>query len=82
MHGWGRPGEELGLLIDGTLAERLQLLGSENRRLLEHAIALQSRVIETIASAALPRAAAPGYGAMGRTRMLRQPPPLAVSARA
>jgi hypothetical protein len=73
-------GEERG--TTAALAERLQLLGSENRRLLEHAIALQSRVIETIASAALPRAAAPGYGAMGRTRMLRQPPPLAVSARA
>ncbi|WP_353210503.1 hypothetical protein [Rhodovarius sp.] len=73
-------GEERG--TTAALAERLQSLGSENRRLLEHAIALQSRVIETIASAALPRAAAPGYGAMGRARMLRQPPPLAISARA
>jgi len=64
-----------------ALATRLQSLGAENRRLLEHAIALQSRVIETIAGAALPRAAAPGYGALGRTRSLRQPPPLAISAR-
>lgn len=64
-----------------ALAERLQALGAENRRLLEHAIALQSRVIETIAGAALPRAAAPGYGAMGRARVLRQAPPMAVSAR-
>lgn len=73
-------GEERG--ATAALAERLQSLGSENRRLLEHAIALQSRVIETIAGAALPRAAAPGYGALGRARMLRQPPPLALSARA
>ncbi len=64
-----------------ALAARLQTLGAENRRLLEHAIALQSRVIETIAGAALPRAAAPGYGAMGRARALRQAPSLAVSAR-
>lgn len=64
------------------LAGRLQSLGAENRRLLEHAIALQSRVIETIAGAALPRAAAPGYGALGRMRSLRQAPALAVSARA
>ena len=63
------------------LAQRLQSLGAENRRLLEHAIALQSRVIETIAGAALPRAAAPGYGAMGKMRTLRQAPPLALSAR-
>jgi hypothetical protein len=73
-------GEERG--TTAALAERLQSLGAENRRLLEHAINLQSRVIETIANAALPRAAAPGYGALGRARKLRQPPPLAVSARA
>ncbi len=64
------------------LATRLQALGAENRQLLEHAIALQSRVIETIAGAALPRSAAPGYGALGRMRSLRQAPALAVSARA
>ena len=64
------------------LAGRLQSLGAENRKLLEHAIALQSRVIETIAGAALPRTAAPGYGALGRMRSLRQAPALAVSARA
>ncbi|MBC7431461.1 MAG: hypothetical protein H7345_05280 [Rubritepida sp.] len=65
-----------------ALATRLQALGAENRKLLEHAIALQSRVIETIAGAALPRAAAPGYGALGRVRSLRQARGLAVSARA
>lgn len=64
------------------LAGRLQCLGAENRKLLEHAIALQSRVIETIAGAALPRAAAPGYGAQGLMRRLRQTPALALSARA
>ena len=65
-----------------ALATRVQALGAENRKLLEHAIALQSRVIETIAGAALPRAAAPGYGALGRVRSLRQAPALALSARA
>ena len=68
------------------LALRLQSLSAENRRLLERAIALQSRVIETIAGAALPRAAGPGrYEARGTPR--RPPPgqavpPLALSARA
>ncbi|MBX6372747.1 MAG: hypothetical protein IRZ13_00750 [Acetobacteraceae bacterium] len=68
------------------LALRLQSLSAENRRLLERAIALQSRVIETIAGAALPRAAGPGrYEARGTRR--RPPPgqavpPLALSARA
>ena len=64
-----------------ALASRLQSLGAENRQLLEHAIALQSRVIETIAGAALPRSAAPGYGALGRLRSPRQAPALAISAR-
>lgn len=63
------------------LHERLSTLSSENRRLLEHAIALQSRVIETIAGAALPRANVPGYGAQGRARAPRQTPAMAVSAR-
>jgi hypothetical protein len=38
------------------LATRLEELGRENRRLLERAVSLQSRVIETIAGAALPPA--------------------------
>lgn len=73
-------GEERATTVE--LAGRLQSLGAENRQLLEYAIALQSRVIETIAGAALPRAAAPGYGALGRMRSLRQAPALAVSAQA
>ena len=48
------------------MAARLETLGAENKRLLQRAIAVQSRVIETIAAAALPRAAAPVYGAAGR----------------
>ena len=49
--------------------------------LLESAIALQSRVIETIAGAALPRANVPGYGARGQFRAPKQAPALALSAR-
>ncbi|MCS6892574.1 MAG: hypothetical protein RMK64_02050 [Rhodovarius sp.] len=64
-----------------ALHARLSALGAENRRLLEHAIALQSRVIETIAGAALPHARPPGYGAQGGRRTSRQTPALAVSAR-
>ena len=64
------------------LTTRLQSLGEENRRLLQRAIAIQSQVIETIAGAALPRAAAPGYGAAGRPAALRQAPALAMATRA
>jgi hypothetical protein len=64
------------------MTDRLQQLGEENRRLLQRAIAIQSQVIETIAGAALPRAAAPGYGAAGRPTMVRQAPPLAMATRA
>jgi hypothetical protein len=49
------------------IAGRLRDLSAENRRLLERAIDLQSRVIETIAGAA--RAPGPGtYGARGDRR--------------
>lgn len=68
--------------MTAALAARLQSLGAENRKLLEDAIALQSRVIETIAGAALPRNAAPGYGSLGRMRTHRQAPALALFARA
>jgi len=63
------------------LARRLEELGSENRRLLERAVALQSRVIETIAGAALPRVQPQGYAPAGRVAAAR-PPALALSARA
>ncbi|GGG28043.1 hypothetical protein GCM10010964_14960 [Caldovatus sediminis] len=68
------------------LAALLQALGAENRRLLERAITLQSRVIETIAGVAIPRAAGPGrYEARGTPRRPSPGqgiPPLALSARA
>ena len=63
------------------LARRLEELGRENRRLLEKAVALQSRVIETIAGAALPKANAQGYAPAGRMPPAR-PPAIALSARA
>lgn len=50
------------------LVRSLAELGAENRRLLETAIALQSRVIEAIAGAVRPLRAAPGYGQAGRLR--------------
>lgn len=49
------------------IALRLRDLTAENRRLLERAIDLQSRVIETIAGAAKPAAPAT-YGVRGRQR--------------
>ncbi|MEO3474490.1 hypothetical protein AAFN86_21670 [Roseomonas sp. CAU 1739] len=48
-----------------VLTRRLEELGQENRRLLERAVALQSRVIETIAGAALQRNAPQGYAPAG-----------------
>lgn len=49
------------------IAAALRVLTAENRRLLERAIELQSRVIETIAGAAKPPG--PGtYGERGRAR--------------
>jgi hypothetical protein len=65
------------------LTARLEALGAENRRLLERAIGIQSRVIETIAGAALPKRTPIGYGALGQPRgATRQPPALAVARRA
>ncbi|MDB5379264.1 MAG: hypothetical protein JWR00_3710 [Rubritepida sp.] len=64
------------------MALSLAHLGRENRQLLETAIALQSRVIETIAGAAKPLSAAPGYGRGGLRRPPHQAPALAVTTRA
>jgi flagellar biosynthesis/type III secretory pathway chaperone len=59
------PGAVLDRARTEEIAARLRDLTAENRRLLERAIALQSRVIETIAGAAKPPG--PGtYGARGR----------------
>jgi hypothetical protein len=55
------------------IAARLRDLTAQNRRLLERAIALQARVIETIAGAAKPPG--PGtYGARGGARGGRSAP--------
>ena len=64
------------------LARRLEELGKENRRLLERAVALQSRVIETIAGAALPKASVQGYAPAGYRQGAGRAPALALSARA
>ena len=79
------------LLADGTPAEpnaaardvaaRLGTLAEENRRLLERAIAVQGRVIGTLARAVRPEAL--GYGAHGgRTTVASRPGAIALSARA
>lgn len=80
---------KLGAKADGPvrqttqdLTRRLESLGAENRRLLERAIGIQSRVIETIAGAALPKQGPQGYGALGQARGGRQPLALAVARRA
>ncbi|MBP0492747.1 hypothetical protein [Roseomonas indoligenes] len=69
-----------------TAAERLALglrdLSDENRRLLERAITLQSRVIETIAGAAIPASRPATYGGLGQRALPRQVPSLALAARA
>ncbi len=67
-----------------NMAERLEALGAENKRLLQRAISVQSRVIETIAAAALPRAANPVYGAAGRRPAApsRAAPAMALALRA
>lgn len=65
------------------LTSHLESLGAENRRLLERAIGIQSRVIETIAGAAIPKSVPGGYGAHGQPRGAgQQPPALAVARRA
>jgi hypothetical protein len=62
------------------LAGRLRDLGDENRRLLQRAIDLQSRVIETIAGAARPDRTAT-YGERGTNREGR-PGPVSLASRA
>lgn len=64
------------------LAGNLRDLAAENRRLLERAIALQSRIIETIAGAAIPASRPTTYGDAGQRAMPRQAPALAMTTRA
>ena len=60
------------------MARRLQGLALENKRLLEHAIAAQDRVIGVIAQAAAPAVAPMGYGSARGQR----PAAFALSAKA
>ncbi|MCR0981278.1 hypothetical protein [Roseomonas populi] len=79
--GPGSMGGELRAAAE-TLALRLRDLSDENRRLLERAIGLQSRVIETIAGAAIPASRPATYGGLGQRAMPRQTPSLTLAARA
>jgi flagellar biosynthesis/type III secretory pathway chaperone len=63
-----------------SVAQRLDHLALENRRLLERAIGAQRRVIGIIVRAAASAAIAPSYGAKGRREHL--PGPMALSTRA
>ena len=64
-----------------AMAARLEALSVENRRLLERAVDIQSRVIETIAGAARPGRAM-AYGPVGRMRNAAAVRPMAVATRA
>jgi hypothetical protein len=77
LPGWRRGEVE-------QLAARLQALAEQNKRLLEHAIAVQGRVIGMVARAAAgadTTQAAPRYGARGGLSIAR-PAAMALSARA
>jgi hypothetical protein len=63
------------------IASRLRDLAAENRRLLERAIAVQSRVIGVIARA-MPPAATPRYAATGALARSVRPTAFTLSARA
>lgn len=62
-------------------AARLAALGAENRRLLERAMTVQTRIMGLVAQA-LPVTAAPNYCAGGAPRPARSPIAFALSARA
>ena len=65
-----------------ALQTRLKDLGAENRRLLERAISVQSRVIETIAGAAIPASRPTTYGMAGHRVAPRPTPAIALTSRA
>ena len=69
--------------VAARLAAALDGLARDNRAALERAIALQSRVIETIAGAAhtAVRRSGGSYGAQGQATTSRRAPSLALSAR-
>lgn len=66
-----------------ALAADLGTLGEDNRRLLQRAVSIQSRVVEAIAGAAAPRASpGPRYGATGQRALVQQAAALALQLRA
>jgi flagellar biosynthesis/type III secretory pathway chaperone len=65
-----------------SLVLRLQSLAQDNRLLLERAIAVQGRVIEVAARAAIPSVAPAGYSAHGKPCQAHRPTAFALSARA
>lgn len=71
-----------GTSIGAETAERLRVLASDNRRLLERAMAIQGRVVTLLAEAMKPAAAAPRYARDGGIASVRGPSPMAFSARA
>ena len=74
----GAPAEPSAAAMD--VAARLGTLAEENRRLLELAIAVQGRVIGTLARAVQPEVL--GYGAHGGRTAASRPGAIALSARA
>jgi hypothetical protein len=77
-----RPGGQAREAL-AALAAQLSTLGEENRRLLQRAVTIQSRVIETIAGAVLPRSgSAMRYSASGQRAATRQAMAIALETRA
>jgi hypothetical protein len=68
-------------VASAELAERLQDLAEENRARLEHAVAVQRRIIGIIARAVRCSVPAPRYGATGAMAAVRSSP-FTLSARA
>ena len=68
--------------VDVAMAERLHVLANDNRRLLERAMAVQSRVVALLAEAMKPPVAAPRYARNGTMMPAREPRHTAFSARA
>ena len=64
------------------LADKLGAAAATNQRLLERAITVQGRVLETIARAARVQTALPQYGAHGRPAAVRNASAITFSARA
>lgn len=68
--------------VAAETAERLRLLATDNRRLLEQAMAVQGRVVALVADAMKPAVTAPRYARDGVIAPVRAAAPMAFSARA